>query len=575
VDTLSLYPPYKIRINIINQWRFILKMYQFVKQFILVLLLGSVIISGCNHHEAQSQTIQNQSKHPNYLQIPLDDSVSTIDPGLVNTTNSIEIVEQLFLGLTSFEPKTYKVVPELATKWQVSNDGTIYTFQLRQDAKWSNGDPLTAHDIVYAVQRNLAQRSRFTYLLYILKNAKAIKNNLSLPLGIRAIDDYTVEFTLEHAASYFPAMASLWMYRPLPSKIIKKQGKNWIEPKHIQTNGPYQLTEWHKNEKLVLQKNPHYYDADKVQVPAIHYRIISNPIIGLAMYEHNELDIIGGKYLRLPKMEIPYIGFDATLRREIHYSVSFCTEFYGFNTRKPPMDNLLVRKAIAAAIDKQVINDFVVWGIHSPASTFTRPPIFGSVDPQEKIGIPFDPKQAKAWLEKAGYPEGKGFPEVVLLYNIIKNGIPGNIANAVKKMLKYYLNIDIVIKGIENESEFYQKIKQPNTPHIFRVYWCTEYPDANNWLYEAFHPSDGSKLLGWNNRDFAEAVEKAQRISDPKERKQLYRKAEKILTEEQAAIVPLFFTNTQFLVKPWVKGWYNMAFGGQHIRNWRLENGGK
>ncbi|MDM8558003.1 peptide ABC transporter substrate-binding protein [Candidatus Parabeggiatoa sp. HSG14] len=549
-------------------------MSQSIKQLILVLLLGSVIISGFNHHEAQSQTNQSE-EHPNYLQIPLDNSVSTIDPGLVHTTNSIEVVEQLFLGLSSFEPKTYKVVPELATKWQVNEDRTVYTFQLRQDAKWSNGDPVTAHDIVWAVRRNLAQDSNFVYMLHILKNAKAIKNNPSLPLGIRAIDDYTVEFTLEHAASYFPAMAGLWMYRPLPSRIIKNNGKNWIEPKHIQTNGPYQLTKWHKNEKLVLQKNPHYYDADKVLVPAIHYRIISNPVIGLAMYEHNELDIIGGVYLALPKMEIPDIGFDATLRREIHYSVSFCTEFYGFNTRKPPMDNLLVRKAIAAAVDKQVINDFVVWGIHTPATTFTSPPIFGSVDPQEKVGISFDPKQAKAWLAEAGYPKGNGFPEVVLLYNILPNGIPTDIANAVKQMLKYYLNIDIVIKGIEDEYEYYQKIEQPNTPHIFRMYWCTEYPDANNWLYEAFHPSDGYQWVGWNNRDFAEAVEKAQRISDPKERQKLYRRAEEILTEEQAAIVPLFFINTQCLVKPWVKGWYNMAFGGQHIRNWQLEKGGK
>jgi len=540
-------------------------MSQSIKQPIFIMCLLGIVIGGCSkpqNHDAQSQTTQNQSKHPDYLRIPLDYSIPTIDPGLIDTANSIEIVEQLFLGLTRFEPKTYKVVPELATDWQVNEDGTVYTFQLRQDAKWSNGDPVTAHDIVWAIRRNRApeMNAPYAYTLDILKNAKAI-------------DDYTVEFTLEHAAGYFPALVSLWTYRPLPRKVIEKQGKNWIEPAYIQTNGPYKLTEWHKDDKLVLQKNTQYYDANKVQISAIHYHIIPDPILGLAMYEHNELDIIGREYLTLPQMAVPRISSDARLRREVHYSISFCTAFYGFNTQKPPMDNVLVRKAIAAAIDKQVINDFVIWGINSPATTFTRPPIFGSVEPQEKVGIPFDPKQAKAWLAEAGYPEGKGFPEeVVLLYKMTHTGIPGDIANAVKQMLKYYLNIEIVIKGIEDDGEYFQQIEQPATPHIFRMYWCTEYPDANNWLYEAFHPDNGYQWLGWKNREFAEAVEEAQRISDAKERKQLYHRAEEILTEEQAAIVPLFFTNTQFLVKPWVKGWYNMAFGGQRIRDWRLED---
>ncbi|MFK5971323.1 MAG: peptide ABC transporter substrate-binding protein [Candidatus Marithrix sp.] len=536
-----------------------------------------IIINGC---EPQIQTVQPQTapvqpKQVDYLRLPLRSSVKTIDPGLISTKPSIELVEQLFLGLTSFDPETYEIIAEFAQDWQIYDEGTLYIFYLRQDVKWTNGDPVTANDVVWTIRRNIIPKtnSPYAHTLYILQNAKAIHQGKITDireLGVRAIDDYTLEFKLEHAASYFPALTSLWTYRPLPRKIVKKYGKDWTKPDNIQTNGSYMLTEWDKGNKLVLNKNPDYYQADKVQIPKIQYNIVLKNDLALAMYEQDELDIIGGKtYLQIPPRKISQIKSDPILRKDRYVSPDLCTEWYGFNMQRSPMDNILVRKAIAAAIDKKTLLNVTNKREHIPTTTFTRSPVFGAVDPNEEIGIVFNPKRAKAWLAEAGYPDGKDFPEVVLMYNDTANN--KKQVTAVKTILKHSLNINIEIHKFDFAT-YANTLAQTTKPHMFRMSWCAaDYPDAHNWLYTLFHPDKGINWVGWNNREFADLVEQASRISDPVERKDLYRRAEQILTEFEVAIVPLYFLNTQFLVKPWVKNWYPMAFGGQHIRDWVLE----
>ncbi len=581
------------------------------------LLCIATLLSGCNPHDANMSSAQNQSvavakkpSHPNYLRIPFSGDVSTVDPAFAYELNQIEIVGQMFIALTSFDPNSYETLPELATNWQVSQDGTVYTFHLRKDAKWSSGETITAHDVVWAIKRNLAPETKSPNVvtLYIIKNGEAFNKGTlnqstasspsppphnkkknekqeksasatqpqqpsapspSSQLGVRALDDYTVEFTLEHPAAYFPAIVSMWTYRPLPRKVIEQHGDQWTLPEYIQTSGPYTLKEWQKNYRLVLSKNPHYYRAEKVAISEVHYYIVPESTLGLAMYENNELDLIGGQvYLNLPQTDIPRISADPVLRQDLYVGPEFCTEWYGFNVQQPPFDKVLVRKAIAAAIDKQMLIDIVIKGAESPASTFTRPPVFGAVAPEEGIGILFNPTQAKAWLAEAGYPEGKDFPKMTLTFNFSE--VRKEVAIAVKTMLKHYLNIDLELQPTDFDR--YMAALGDHTTQIFRNGWCSDYPDANNWLYEVFHPTKGYNWIAWKNAEFAKQVELAQRVADPKERQRLYRRAEQILTQEEVAIVPLYFSNSQFLVKPWVKNWFNMAFGGQHIEDWALEN---
>ncbi len=547
------------------------------KRLISLLIFLVIMMSGCEQQndEKQTQTVKNQPKHAGYLRLSLSDKITTFDPGLIYKEAQIELVEQLFLGLTDFNQKN-EVIPELATDWQVSEDGMIYTYKLRQDVKWTQGEPVTAHDVVWAIQRNIAKKtnSPYAFTLYLIKNAKAIHQNESIPvssLGVRAIDNYTVEFTLEQPAGYFPALTSFWTYSPLPRKVIEQHGDNWVNPTHLQTNGSYQLAEWKKERFFILKKNPDYYETDQVKIPEVHYHMVPESSLAFAMYKANKLDIMGGQtYLPIPQSEISSIESDPVLRKEKQIVPQFCTEWYGFNVQRPPMDNPLIRRAIAAVIDKKTLIDIIIKAEHSPAMTFTRPPVFGAVKPTEKVGIYFDPISAKAWLAEAGYPQGKSFPQLFLVHNTSE--LHSQTAETVKTMLKHYLNINVEVRAFDFE-RYLKVIKGGSTaPHIFRMGWCAKIPDANDWLYKVFHPDKGGNWIGWNHREFSKVVDKARKISDPVGRKELYRRAEKILIEKEAAIVPLYFKNMPFLVKPWVKGWYHKGFGGQHIRNWSLDS---
>ena len=531
--------------------------------------------SSTNKNESSdiSDTNDKSEENPAYLRLPIDGAVTTLDPGLTEDTASIELVEQLFLGLTDFDPETYEPVPELATHWTVEDDGLRYHFFLREDVSWTNGVPVTAHDVVWALRRNINPETASPYasMLYILKNAKALHSgemNDFDQLGVEAKGDYEVIFTLEYAAAYFPAIVGLWVYRPLPREAIDTFGEDWTLPENIQTNGSYTLNVWDKGTLLILKKNDTYFDAAQVAIPEVRYYVVVESSIGMILYERGELDILGGNYLRLPIDEIWRIKVHPSLSHEYANEPQFCTYYYGFNTQKPPVDDPLVRKAISAAIDRRLLIKVVTKGDEEPATTFTRPPIFGAVDPEEGVGIDFDPKQARKWLAEAGYPEGNGFPEITLLHNVSETH--KEIAEAVATLLDHYLNISVKIQALE-WTAYRNAIMPPNTPELYRFGWCADYPDANNWLYDVFHPKYSPNRVNWENEAFAQLVEQAQLSSEPKERKKLYHDAEKILTEEVAAIIPLYFYTAQYLVNPRIKGWYSMALGGQHIRNWSLE----
>ncbi len=515
----------------------------------------------------------SEATPPPYLRLPLDGPISTLDPGLTQFTDAIELAEQLFLGLTDFDPKTYKVLPELATHWEVHDQGATYRFFLRKEVQWSNGEPVTAEDIVWAIRRNLRPETKSPYanLLYILKNAESYnKGELkdAEQIGVKALDAYTLEFYLKNPASYFPALAGLWVYRPLPHKAIEQYGDTWTRPDHIQTNGSYRLHQWDKGNVLILKKNPDYYAADSVAINEVHYYIVQESSLGLTLYKSGELDVLGEAYLRIPQTEMSGLQVDPKLRRDLHSAPLFCTEIYGFNTKLPPTDNPLVRKAIVAAINKELLLDFVLRSGQEPATTFTRPPIFGSVDPSQEIGIHFNPQQAQAWLAEAGYPDDKGLPNIVLVHNVSETHHA--ISNALRTMLNHYVNINLQVRELDFD-RYTDTLYDPKDVHLFRMGWCADYPDANNFLYDGFHPEQGSNFVRWKNQRYAQITEQAQQESNEQKRQQLYQLAEIILNQDETVILPLYFSSATYLVKPRIKNWYAMAFGGQQIRNWALE----
>ncbi len=510
------------------------------------------------------------------LRLPIEGVISTIDPGLSRDLISVEVIEQLFLGLTDLDPVTYKAVPELATHWMTSDDRKTYVFHLRSDVTWTDGKPVTAYDIEWAIQRNLRPETNCpsASMLYVLKNAQAVKNGDKDPseIGVKAINNFSIVFELEHPASYFPTMAGLWVYRPLPRHIIEEYGDRWTQPEIIQSNGSYMLAAWKKGMEMILKKNPDYYEAENVSIPEIRYYVIPESSVGMAMYENNELDIMGSLYLRLPPMEIPRIQENTVLSREYSKEAQFSTYAYSFNTKRPPVDNPDLRKAISAAIDRELLIKLVTRGSEEMAATFTRPPVFGSVDPKSGIGITFNPVKAKKWLDKAldkaGYSGPGSLPKITLMYNASETH--AKIAEAVKASVKHYLDIDIELYEAK-WGDYAEAATGPNPPHMFRTGWSSDYPDASNWLNEVFHPKKLFYNIGWENKEFAELMDKAEMEKDMEKRKAYYKRAEQILCEEEAAVVPIYFEPAHCLVKPRIKGWYHMAMGGQHIRDWSFK----
>lgn len=511
--------------------------------------------------------------HPAFLRIPLRGPYITLAPGVTDDMLSTEIQSQLFLGLTRIDYKTLKTLPYLAERWEGRNNLKTYRFYLRKDARWTNGDLVTAHEVVWAIRHNILPetRSRVAYFLYVLENGEKIhKGEITnvTRLGVHLIDDFSLEFNLEHPASYFPAMVASPAFWPLPKKTISDHGDRWTAPETIVTNGPYRLRDIWDKKVTVLKANPGFFHADKVRIPEIHYMVI-DPERAIPMYRNDELDIVGGETMPIPTETLPWIMKTDGLKQDFTNDPRLCTYYYGFNTQKPPADNYLVRRAISAAIDREVIVDYVTGGKEEPAYTFTRPPIFGSVHPRENVGVRFNPALARKWLAEAGYPDGEGFPGFVLAYN--PGELHAKIARAVRKQLQQYLNISITLTELTWDQFEAILFKKYDDAHMFRYGWCADYPDANNFLMEQMHPTKSANLIRWGNELFAALVESARKTNDLSTRKRLYRQAERILCEEDAAIVPVYYYTDSILVKPWIdaKFWPLL---GNHVWTWSFKD---
>jgi len=510
-----------------------------MKKNILILILSLSLIMGVSLAALSA---------PVTLYWNLGTEPPTLDPALGTDTTSILVIEQLFLGLTDFNDETMEIVPELATSWEVSEDGLVWAFHMRKDVYWTDGTPVTAHDIEYGVKRTCdpATASDYAYVLYIIKGAKEVNTGEISDLnhiGVKAIDDYTIQFALNQPAGYFPAIAGMWIARPVPKWTIEKYGEKWTEPENIVTNGSYLLTKWAHEDELIMEKNPDYFDADNVQIEKVHCVMVVELSTAMAMYEDGILDTV----------EVP---LDAP---------RLCTYYYGFNNTKPPMDNPLVRKAFSAAIDRQSLIDYVIKGNQTPATTFACPGVFGHVLPEEGVGIGYDPEAAKKYLADAGYPGGEGLPEITLMFNTSESH--RKIAQAIQQMWKEVLGVEVILTN--QEWKVYLNTINEDAPQIYRLGWCADYPDANNWVYEVFHSTDSMNRIKWHNAEFDRVVEEAARESDPAKRLELYKRAEQILCEEEAAMAPIYFYTFVRVTKPYLTRTYS-SLSGEHFKDWRI-----
>jgi oligopeptide transport system substrate-binding protein len=530
-----------------------------------------MVLSSCKPAEKLAKSINlNHGTEP-----------PTIDPNLSTDTTSVQCDFLLFMGLTRLDVATVETKPWLATEWKVSADGLTWTFKMRKDLSWVKWDPatqkatkqrsVTAHDIVYSVKRvaNPETASDYAYVdAFFIKNFGAVNSGESTDLdsiGVKAVDDYTVEFTLAAPAGFFPAIAGLWTNYPVPKEPIEEFGDKWTEPGNIWTFGAYVLDAWEHENKMVLKKNPFWFDAKNVSLEQINFAMVVEDSTAMAMYENGELDSIAA-----PSADLDRIRADAVLSKELVKGKQLCTYYYGFNTTKPPLDNVKVRQALSYGIDRQKLIDTVLKGGQVPAQTFACPGIFGSPaeDPKFK-GILFDAAKGKALLAEAGYPDGKGLPEVTLMFNTSQGH--QRIAEFIQQSWKE--NLGVEVKLANQEWAVYLKTVNTDAPQVYRMGWCADYPDENNWVLENFNTTkslNNPKWSGPNAQEFDRLTEAAAAESDPAKRKDAYFKAEELLTVTDAVIAPIYYYVRNTLSKPYVTRTYGIQGGLEEMFYWKV-----
>jgi len=487
----------------------------------------------------------------------------TLDPTLLFSSNVNIMERMLFVSLVDFDEVNGEPSPDLATSWEASADGKTWTFHLRDDVVWTNGEKLTAKDVQYSIQRILdpAVASPLAGRLYSIENAKEFNTGAAeaSELGIKIVDDYTIQFMINDPIAFFPSQIRIVGF-PVPQETVETHGDRWFEPENIVSSGPYLLTEWKPNDMLVFEKNPDYYDAENVQIEKVVMYVVEDDSTAMSMFEAGEIDTVD-----VPSGDIDRVNKDPILSEQVTNVSQLISYMIQVNTEAVPFDNPLVRKAFAAAIDKQSLVKNIAKGGQTPTNTLSPQGVFGSVSPSAGIGIEFDPVQAKEYLAEAGYPNGKGLPEVQFNFNTSE--FNRNVAEALQQMWLKNLGVDVAVKNIEGK--VYWDIIVAGGLQWWRMGFAAELPDAHSFLYDIAHTTNGEKNLRWHRTDFDALVEAAMIETDLDKRREMYMEAERILCEEEAAVIPLWNYAYVNLTKPFLERQYSKQ-QIDSVKNWKV-----
>jgi oligopeptide transport system substrate-binding protein len=533
---------------------------------------------------------------------------SSLDPQVGTGQPTSRIHMALFEGLTEYDPKTSLPNPAIAERWDVNDDSSVFTFHLRPNARWSNGDPITADDFVYSLRRGLdpSLAALEAYMAYYIRyaqgfnehgvfardprtgsfvlqkdvsgdstlrvvlpgddsaRAKQIDANPDLraalagkefvpiraeDIGVEALDPHTVRVTLMQPAPFFVGMMSHHFFTVVPRKAIETYGVAWTQPEHIVTSGAFRLKEWRPYDRLVVERNPTYWDAGNVKLDEIRFYALEEQTTMMNLYKAGEVDATYNH--TVPPSWLPIIKS----LKDYMDAPEIANEYYVFNTTKPPTNDVRVRKALNMAVDKAALARFRV--VAKPLTAFTPEGIFPGY-PQPK-GDPFDVARAKALLADAGFRDASGsydpstFPvdQVELLYNT--NEANRQVAEFVQAQWKQNLGITVPLRNMEFRTFLIARAAL-EYKGVARAGWIGDYMDPYTFL-DIFSTPGGSNSSGWSSPEYVRLLEEANRTLDPKRRYELLARAEAYLLEAQP-VLPLLTRATDWMKKPYVKGMY-------------------
>jgi oligopeptide transport system substrate-binding protein len=483
--------------------------------------------------------------------------VDTIDPQKALFPPEVAAVMRVFSGLLTLDANGHPLPEAAAELPSMSADGLLYTFKLRTGLKYSDGQPLTAKHFEYSWKRlcDPSVASEYAPIAYVIVgcedynsaelkkiNADELKK-LRAAVGVRAVDDLTLEFKLRERASYFLAIAASWVGVPAREDMVTQGGDQWTEPATYIGNGPFILKEWAHAVKLVYRANPNYHRG-KPPLERIEVSLINDTAVAFVAYLNNELDVIN-----VDPNVLSQAQGDAKLKEQLSFQPGDCTFYLGFNVTRRPFDNVKVRRAFAQAFDKEAYVKNVLKGMGLPAEQFLPPGFPGHY--KDLRTLKFDPAAAKKALAEAGYPDSKGLPEIKLSYSASLTAQAR--AEWFQTQFKANLGVEIRLDPLEAKTYQIALSRNETTPQLFRAGWCEDYPDPQNWYSYVFDSRATISRTGWKNDAFDQMVRAADIEPDAKKRDELYRRAAQILVDE----VPVafhFHDVIAYLVKPWVSG---------------------
>jgi oligopeptide transport system substrate-binding protein len=543
---------------------------------ITCLLILGALLTGCEKKDSSPSTAAKtvattaHSATPQIWRVGNGAEPQDLDPQTVTGVPEHKLMMALFEGLVTEDPKDLHPIPGLADRWEISDDGLVYTFHLRANAKWSDGTPITAPQAVESYQRMLSPGlgAEYAYLLWFAVGAEDYtKGKLTdfSKTGFKALDERTLQITLKSPTPYLlKIIASHYAWTIVPTHVVKKFGKldekrtAWTRTGNHVGSGPFQLKDWAPQQKITVVRNPHYWDAAVVKLDAIEFFPTEDLGTEERMFRTGQLDMTN---------ELPANKID-TYRKERPEALKvdpwLGVYFYRCNVTRAPLTDKRVRRALALAIDRESLIKNITRGGETPAYSVSYP---GTAGYFPRAKITGDLALAKQLLAEAGYPDGKGCPPIELLYNTQANHRA--IAEAIQQMWRKNLGVEITLRN--EEWKVYL-----NTQHVTKDYtlqragWIADYVDPHVFL-EIWTTGNGNNDTLWSNADYDRLFQAALTAKNDPERYEIYQKMDAILVDEMP-VIPIYFYTKVHAVSPRVKGYHPTLLDNHPYKYIYLEN---
>lgn len=480
-----------------------------------------------------------------------DGDPETLDQHKTSTVVEANILRDVYEGLVVYNSEA-DVIPGVAESWTINPDGTVYTFTLRDNAKWSNGDPVTASDFVYSLNRIMdpATGAKYANILYPIKGAQAINNGEGGDLGVKALDDHTLEITLQQATPYFLELLTHQTGMPVHPASVEKLGSDFVQPGNMVSNGPYMLESFTPNDKIVLQKNPMFHDAANVAIDTVEFIPFEDRANCARRFE-------AGEVLSCSDIAAEQIkDLRTRLGEQVRVAPYLGTYYYGVNSKKPPFDDVRVRQALSMAIDREFLADEIWGGTMLPGYSLVPPGISNYVEDQPLMDfadLPMLDREDKAieLLAEAGY--GPDNPlNVEISYNTGENH--RNTATAIASMWEP-LGVSVTF-NVRDISAHYAMLRDEKSHDVARAGWIGDYSDPQNFLFLNRADNPGFNYGNYDNPEYDALLDKAAATVDLSARAEILADAERLFLRDMPQIPMLYYSSTG-LVSPRLTGWDN------------------